>query len=272
MKNLLHNIPFWMILVLTMAGVQSCADDTPELSQAEVSFTVTLPADARSRSFGDAEQVNTLVVGVFDEQKLVEIYRQSFTITGTTVDFQLTLARNQTYNLVFWAHKDNQDIYKIDDLTAIQMKALPNPITFDQAEARDAFFAIKENMTGTGNRNYSIELVRPLAQINIGTTGTHMYAQLTAADAPDTFHPFINTVSGEADFTWKFNETTTETFSADGQEYKYLGVGYLFAPPVTAKSIEVELTLTDGIDIAREFKFPQVEIKANHRSNLIGHI
>jgi len=271
MKNLLHNIPFRIILALIMAGVQSCTDDTPEMSQAEVSFTATLPADARSRSFGDAEQVNTLVVGVFDEQK-VEIYRRPFAITGTTVDFQLTLAQSQTYNLVFWAHNDNQDIYKIDDLTAIQMKDLPNPITFVQAEARDAFFAIKENITVTGNRNYSIELVRPLAQINIGATGTPMYAQLTAADAPNTFHPFTNTVSGAADFTWKFNETTTETFSADGQEYKYLGVGYLFAPPTTAKSIEVELALTDGINIAREFKFPQVEIKANHRSNLIGHI
>lgn len=167
-----------------------------------------------------------------------------------------------------YKYKD-QNIYNIDDLTAIEMNTLPNPITFSEAEAADAFFATMEDITITGDCSYPVELVRPLAQINVGTTGTPMQATFTASGAPKTFHPFTNTVSGAAEFTWNINETTTETFSADGTEYNYLAMGYVFAP-TTATNISAELTLTDGNN-SKTVEFPQVEIEANQRSNIAGN-
>ena len=137
-------------------------------------------------------------------------------INGTSVDVQLTLAQEQTYSFVFWAYDGNQKIYDIDDLTAIVMNPLPSSITFSEAEAMDAFFATMEDITITGDCSYPVELVRPLAQINVGTTGTQMQATFKAKAVPDTFYPFTNTVSGTADYTWNFSETTAETFSADG--------------------------------------------------------
>lgn len=65
MKNLLHNISIMVVLALMMAGIQSCSDDWQEVGDVQVSFTAILPTDTRTRSFGKAEQVNTLVVGVF---------------------------------------------------------------------------------------------------------------------------------------------------------------------------------------------------------------
>lgn len=267
MKNLLHNIQILMMLALMMVGIQSCSDDILETGDAEVSFTATLPTDTRTRSFGKAEQVKTLVVGVFNSQK-TEIGRKEFAINGTSVNVTLALAQNQTYSFVFWAYNSSQNIYDIDDLTAIRMNTLPNPITFSEAEAADAFFATEENITITGSNSYPIELVRPLAQINVGTTGKVIQASFTAKSAPDTFHPFTNTVSGETDFTWNFSDTAEETFSADGTEYNYLAMGYLFAP-ATAMQITAELTLTDG-EKSKTVKFPQVEIEANQRSNIAG--
>ena len=269
MKNLLHNIQILSMLVLTMAGIQSCSDELHDVGDVQVSFTATLPTDTRTRSFGKAEQVNTLVVGIF--KKGYEINRQSFPINGTSVDVQLTLAQEQTYSFVFWAYyyDDNQSIYDIDDLTAIEMNTLPNPTTFAQAEAADAFFATMKDITITGDCSYPVELVRPLAQINVGTTGTPMQATFTASGAPNTFHPFTNTVSGAAEFTWNFSETTSETFSADGTEYNYLAMGYVFAP-TTATNISAGLTLTDG-GTSKTVEFPQVEIEANQRSNIAGN-
>ena len=269
MKNLLHNIQILSMLVLTMAGIQSCSDELHDVGNVQVSFTATLPTDTRTRSFGKAEQVNTLVVGIF--KKGYEINRQSFPINGTSVDMQLTLAQEQTYSFVFWAYyyDDNQSIYDIDDLTAIEMNTLPNPTTFAQAEAADAFFATMKDITITGDCSYPVELVRPLAQINVGTTGTSMQATFTASGAPNTFHPFTNTVSGAAEFTWNFSATTTETFSADGAEYNYLAMGYVFAP-TTATNISARLTLTDG-GTSQTVGFPQVEIEANQRSNIAGN-
>lgn len=280
MKNLLHNIQILAMLALTMIGIQSCSDELHDVGDVQVSFTATLPTDTRTRAFGKAEQVNTLEVGIFKKGvadvhnnsggswSYYEIDRQSFPINGTSVDVQLTLAQEQTYSFVFWACDGNQNIYNIDDLTAIVMNALPNSITFAQAEAADAFFATMEDITITGDCSYPVELVRPLVQINVGTIGTPMQASFTVKDVPDTFHPFTNTVSGSAEFTWDFSDTTTETFSADGTAYNYLAMGYLFAP-TTAIQIAAELTLTDG-ENSKTVAFPKVEIEANQRSNIAG--
>ena len=281
MKNLLHNISIMTVLTLMMVGIQSCSDDWQKVGDVQVSFTAILPTDTRTRSFGKAEQVNTLVVGIFKKGdadvhtnsegswNYYEIDRYSFPINGTSVNVQLTLAQEQTYSFVFWAYNSNQNIYNIDDMTAIEMNSLPNPTTFAQAEAADAFFATMEDITITGDCSYPVELVRPLAQINVGTTGTPMQSTFTASGAPKTFHPFTNTVSGAAEFTWNINETTTETFSADGTEYNYLAMGYVFAP-TTATNISAELTLTDGNN-SKTVEFPQVEIEANQRSNIAGN-
>lgn len=280
MKNLLHNIQILAMLALTMIGIQSCSDELHDVGDVQVSFTATLPTDTRTRSFGKAEQVNTLVVGIFKKGvadvhtnsggswSYHEIDRKEFPINGTSANVQLTLAQEQTYSFIFWTYDGNQNIYNIDDLTAIEMNALPNPITFTQAEAADAFFATMGDITITGDCSYPVELVRPLVQINVGTIGTPMQASFTAKDVPDTFHPFTNTVSGSAEFTWDFSDTTTETFSADGTAYNYLAMGYLFAP-TTAIQIAAELTLTDG-ENSKTVAFPKVEIEANQRSNIAG--
>lgn len=281
MKNLLHNIQILAMLALMMAGIQSCSDELHDVGDVQVSFTATLPTDTRTRAFGKAEQVNTLEVGIFKKGiadvhtnsggswNYYEIDRQSFPINGTSVDVQLTLAQEQTYSFVFWAYDGNQSIYNIDDLTAIEMNTLPNTITFFQVEAADAFFATMEDITITGDCSYPVELVRPLAQINVGTTVTPMQAVFKANDVPDTFYPFTNTVSGATDYTWIFSETTTEIFSADGTEYNYLAMGYVFAP-TTATNISAELTLTNG-NASKTVEFPQVEIEANQRSNIAGN-
>ena len=280
MKNLLHNISIMTVLTLMMVGIQSCSDDWQKVGDVQVSFTAILPTDTRTRSFGKAEQVNTLVVGIFKKGvadvhtnsggswSYHEIDRKEFPINGTSANVQLTLAQEQTYSFIFWTYDGNQNIYNIDDLTAIEMNALPNPITFTQAEAADAFFATMGDITITGDCSYPVELVRPLVQINVGTIGTPMQASFTAKDVPDTFHPFTNTVSGSAEFTCDFSDTTTETFSADGTAYNYLAMGYLFAP-TTAIQIAAELTLTDG-ENSKTVAFPKVEIEANQRSNIAG--
>ena len=286
MKNLLHNIQILAMLALTMVGIQSCSDDWHDVGDVQVNFTATLPTDTRTRAFGKAEQVNTLVVGIFKKGvadvhtnnggswNYYEIDRKSFPINGTSANVQLTLAQEQTYSFIFWAYDGNQNIYDIDDLTAIVMNPLTSPITFSEAEAMDAFFATMEDITITGDCSYPVELIRPLAQINVGTTGTPMQTTFKAKAVPDTFYPFTNTVSGATDYTWNFSETTDETFSVKDKdnkeiEYNYLAMGYVFAP-TTATNISAELTLTNG-NASKTVEFPQVEIEANQRSNIAGN-
>lgn len=260
MKNIRHNIQIGMMLALMMVGIQSCSDELQEVDDVLVSFTATLPADTHARSFGKAEQVNTLVVGVFNGER--EVHRQSFPVNNTLVDVQLALAKNQTYSFIFWAYDNSQSIYNIEDLTEIKMNALPNPITFAQAEAMDAFFAVKKNVTITGSNNYPVELVRPLAQINIGTTKAPIQASFTTTKVPNIFHPFTNEVNGEEDLIWNFTQTADQTFSIEGIEYNYLVLAYLFAP---IHGTKVNATLTRN---GTETPLNAVNIQANLRTNI----
>lgn len=251
------------MLVLVSAGIVSCSKDLPEAGDAKVSFTATLPAGSRTRAFGDGTGVDTLVVGVFNGSD--ETARKGFSVRGSTVDVSLTLAQGQTYSFVFWAYNKSCDIYDTKYLTGIKMNAQKQPATFKKAETADAFFAVVKDVAITGNSSRSVELVRPLAQINVGTTGKAVAATFTVKGVPDTFHPFTNTVSETMDYTLKFTETAGETFTVDGVEYNYLAMGYLFAP-AEGMQVEAELSLGNGQAIT----FPQVELQANRRSNIIG--
>lgn len=113
MKNLIHNISIMAVLALMMVGIQSCSDDLHDVGDVQVSFTATLPTDTRTRAFGKAEQVNTLVVGIFKKGvadvhtnnggswSYYEIDRQTFPINGTSADVQLTLAQSRHTVLSF---------------------------------------------------------------------------------------------------------------------------------------------------------------------------
>lgn len=263
MKGPLHDIQVLAVLVLVSAGIVSCSKDLPEAGDAEVSFTATIPAGSRTRAFGDGTKVNTLVVGVFNGSG--EVDRKTFSVSGSTIDVSLTLAQGQTYSFVFWAYDQNSTIYDMADLTGIKMKAQEQPATLEKAEAADAFFAVVKDIVITGNSSRSVELVRPLAQINVGTTGTAVAATFTTKGVPDTFHPFTNTVSGEINYTWDFTNSITENFTVNGVKYNYLAMGYLFAP-AEGMQVKAELSLGNGQAIT----FPQVELQANRRSNIIG--
>ena len=269
MKNLLHNIEILAMVALLMVGIQSCADNGEEANLVEVNFTATLPANAQSRAFGNGKQVNTLVVGIFNEQK-IEIERKWYPMNGTSANICLTLTQGQTYHFIFWAYNNSQNIYDISNLKSITMNTQPNPITFAQAEAMDAFFAVKDIVTVMGDRNHTIELLRPLAQINVGTTEQPTQASFMVKSVSQTFFPFTNSVSEPTmNYTWSFNETTNEKFSVEGQDFNYLAMGYLFAP-VSAKSVVTELILTDDKGKSKKVEFPPVEIKANNRTNIAG--
>lgn len=68
------------VLTLMMVGIQSCSDDWQKVGDVQVSFTAILPTDTRTRSFGKAEQVNTLVVGIF--KRALQMYIPTVVAVG----------------------------------------------------------------------------------------------------------------------------------------------------------------------------------------------
>ncbi len=282
MKILSDNIRFLLLLVLIGIGAISCSEDMEVVNDdAQVTFTATLQDNMLTRSFGEGLSVDKLVIGVFDlnengeYSEIMELRHYADIINGKIENVTLSLAKAETYHFVFWAYNSDCGVYDIEEegsLTKIKMKN--NIIGFAEAENADAFFATVKNFTVTGNMIKDVPMKRPLAQINVGTSGTVVKTSFTVENAADTFHPFAETVSGEANFTWTFAEPTTETFSVwiDEKEYtyNYLALGYLFAPLGKDTEAVKKACLLNLTDTKKDIPFQDVELHANRRSNIVG--
>ena len=87
----------------------------------------------------------------------------------------LRLMRNKEYAIAFWAQSSKaKDVYNTSDLTKVTVN-YKNAENND--ELRDAFCKV-EMFTVSPNQNINVILQRPLAQINVGTTGADYYNHL----------------------------------------------------------------------------------------------
>lgn len=270
MKTYLTKIARQIMLVLSLASIVSCTSEWQEAAEVEVNFTAALPVEASSRSYGDGTGVDRMVVSLFDENQR-HIFTQSYPVKNLEVNFQLSLAKNKKFHLIFWAQNSQSDVYQWDNLTSIRM-AKHNYTSWEEAEGADAFYGVMKNfVVNESNRNQYVSLIRPLAQINVGTTGTVVPVSLTTScGLPTTFHPLDGTVSGtSSDFSWTFDGSSTETFEVGNSSYHYLAVGYVFAP--VGESMDAELALTN-MDDGHTVDFSVVKLQANHRCNIAGSI
>lgn len=102
---------------------------------------------------------------------------------GAPQPITLTLKKGYDYRVVFWAQNHETEAFVIDDLKRVQMKykvlhentsngtAVDDIHSINNDEARDAFCRSLDLSGDQSNRNVTIYLRRPLAQINVGTRG-----------------------------------------------------------------------------------------------------
>lgn len=264
MKNLFNNIKLFMILAVTAVSFAACSEDSYNENTIEVTFKAIIPS---TRAFGDGTQVDKLVVGALKENNgtYTEIARKEVDINASLADVQFILGKGQTYTFVFWAYNSNSTLYDLTDLTAIEMKAHSSSITFDAAEKCDAFYYVETITNVTSNVNKSIELARPLVQVNVGTSGPAAKAKFVAKAIPNTFCPIDGSVSGSCDYTWDFSATIDETFTVEDNEYTYLAIAYMFAPKSEAK-YNAELT----VEGKETLMIPGILLQSNTKCNIVG--
>lgn len=80
----------------------------------------------------------------------------------------LRLMRNKTYHIAFWAQSSKTDAFKTNDLTNVQ-------VIYENAEnndeLRDAFCKVESFSVSPSTTARTVILTRPMAQINVGTSG-----------------------------------------------------------------------------------------------------
>ena len=248
---------------------------------ATVAFNISTPEIA-TRAYSDGTTATHLQYAVYkaDGEILPDLTNTKDEIHGsTTVDLKLTTGN--TYTVVFWAAAKGAP-YTVDfggTLDAAKMDVTYTNATSND-ENRDAFYAVKE-FTVNGAMSVDVDLYRPFAQINIGTSD---YADSKSAGYVPTqskvkvsnAYSTLNFATGEVDGQTQdviFNyaaipSAQDETFPVAGNEY--LAMNYLL---VNGKeTVDVEFTYTDDDADSKTRIVGSVPVQRNYRTNIYGQL
>lgn len=252
-------------------------------NEADVTFTAQLPEGLQSRSFGDGTTANTLSYAVYLKQQndnwALTTAGKNDEAINMSKTVSLRLVNGNTYQVVFWADAYNETsetspVYKFNTSDR-KVEVNYNNITSNE-EKLDAFFAVEE-ITVNGASSKNVELKRPFAQLNIGTSdlaaattaGTTVTKAGIKVKAYQTLN-FDGTVEGlsESEVTFDLADLPTgETFPVAGN--KYLTMNYLLMP-VDKETYNVTVFYDNAQVPERTFK--NVPLQRNYRTNIYGNL
>jgi hypothetical protein len=270
-----------LMMAVTAFGMllTSCQNDLDFVQNAgetsTVSFSVGTPEIA-TRAYSDGLTAKVLQYAVYDSEGniLSDLTETNATINGsTTVNLQLTTG--DSYAVIFWAAAENAPYtVNFDEKTMT--------VSYDGAksndEARDAFYKY-HTFTVTGAQTETVELRRPFAQLNIGTSDYTAsenagYVPTTSAVTVKNIYTTLSLVdgaaTGETEAVFAANAIPEgEQFPVTG--YEYLAMNYLLVNS-EKEVVDVEFTYEDANNDAKTRTVGSVPVKRNHRTNIYGQL
>ncbi len=277
---------FFASAALTAMLFTSCSSDEPiggNGNDGNVTFSVQLPGEIQSRSYGDGSTATTLTYAVYsvdgetvsNVSSLTSENEVSFG-TDLRATVTLNLVTGKTYKVVFWADAETSP-YTFNATDATITVGTP---TNAQDENRDAFFACTEEFTVNGAINQNVALTRPFAQINVGTSDMAEFkaagGSISKSGLKVKSHNTLNLLTGEVgentvDFTFENAEFPGEgenfPVSVTGKTFTYLTMNYIL---VGDDKETVDVTWTSDNTNASEVTFYAVPVQRNYQTNIYG--
>ena len=269
MKRLIY-----LLLVIPLLFA-SCSNNEEVAGEetVQVSFCTELPGRIGTRSTGDLN-VNKVVCAVFENGTEINNLREVIDVAASgTIVYAPRLIKGRTYNIVFWAMKN--DCYDVTDLTAIE-RASSAP------ESDYECFTASVQVTVTGSTSETVTLTRPCAQLNLGVTQDDWNTVVNTFNmtpnsivvnvtGKDTFNALRGTATGS-----ETNVTRTMTVSGsdlvvDGITYKSIAMCYIY-PETGQTTADITYTLYDQSYnvIRQDATIQNVPLQANYRTNVVG--
>ena len=258
----------------------SCSKDEGMASEetVQVSFSTELPKRIGTRAGTTDLNVNKVVCAVFEDGEEISSLREVITIQeGEDIVFAPRLIKGRTYDVVFWAMKDNN--YDVDDMTSITRASGTTAVESDF----DAFTKSVE-VEVTGSKSETVTLKRPLAQLNLGVTTddwnavaseetfrmkpTKMIITLTGKD---TFNALTGATIGEDKEVTYTLDVSGEDLTAGDETYKSIAMCYVY-PDAGQENIDITYTIYDqDNDVIREdVTIQNIPLENNYRTNVVG--
>ena len=258
----------------------SCSKDEEMASKEtiQVSFSTELPKRIGTRAGTTDLNVNKVVCAVFENGAEISTLREVIDIQdGEDIVFAPRLIKGRTYNVVFWAMKD--DNYDVDDMTAITRAS-------GATAAESDFDAFTENVEVevTGSKSETVTLKRPLAQLNLGVTSDDWNAvasdetfgmtptkMVITMTGKNTFNALSGTAIGEDTEVTYTLDVSGEDLVAGDETYKSIAMCYVY-PDAGQENIDIMYTIYDQDDevIREDVTIQNIPLENNYRTNVVG--
>ena len=261
--------------MLFATSCENDADVAPNAGEAAVvTFSVGTP-EIVSRAYSDGQTATVLQYAVYDEdgELLPALTVTNGEIHGsTTVNLKLTTGKE--YSVIFWAAAPNAP-YTVDFANKTMTVNYEHATCND--EKRDAFYKYHE-FTVNGTQTETIELKRPFAQLNIGTSDyaasasadyTPLKSEVTVKQIYTTLNLGTGEVGGKTDVTFACAPINKkETFPVADNEY--IAMNYLL---VAEDKELVEVVFTHSNESKKKTRtVGSVPVQRNYRTNLYGKL
>ena len=292
MKKFFRYAAAFLALSATFACQRETLTDDTLAEEVEVTFAISTESAIATRTIGyaDSYEKELLFYVYKDGQYLDQLVPEIEDFDGDgDLDAKASarLVKGQSYDFVFWAQAEGQNYYSLDPVNAV--------VTVDynglnaNDESRDAFYAVLKDYPVTAGMGVeSVELKRPFAQINVGTTQEDVDAakaagvvidktSVTLSNAATQFDLFAGTVSGTA--TVEFDaallpQQELTVYSPSEQSYYYLSMNYILVADQVAGEKDLldtyKVTFWQGTQEINTVDISSVPVRRNWRTNIIG--
>ena len=296
-----------------MFAVTSCSqeEDFGVSSSDMTTFSVSLNGPIQSRA-GEGSIVNKLYYAVYqgEGEERVHVYPKdnennpingAVSLQNLSAEVPLPILKGETYDIIFWAQNDQNGIYDISNLTSIGVNY---NATLSNKEEYDAFYNALNDFKAD-NKGHKVELRRPFAQLNLGTsdwdtakqalkdnnTDPVTHSQVVVKGLANAFAPLTGVASGNEEATFNAANITKETFDLtidnETKTYTNLSLNYLLVPCEKAPQgtgeyvaistdekalVDVTYTLYrgEGNVLFEMEKIGNVPVQRNYRTNIVG--
>ena len=280
------------VAMLAVAAVSCQKEMVVEEGNGNVTFTIQTP-EVATKAIADGTNVNIVRYEVYKAgsghdnsiiggKPLIDSKIEDFNGRAT---LKLNLLQNQDYVVLFWAEVAGTSYYDTRDLRKVV-------VDYNRLDANDearAAFCQKLEFNSSKTYSANVTLVRPFAQINLGTTADSINPEVNGYNL-DIKSSYMKVVGAATTFSVTSmttgSETTTVEFAAstvphdftpdsevltvNDVNYVYLGMNYILAA-ADAATVDVTYEVNTNVgSISRQI--PAVPVQKNHRTNLLGNL
>lgn len=264
------------LAALLLAGSCQRENLEPVEQGGTVTYTVQVPGALATKAAGDYE----LIYEVYREAQVGTdadpIYEGKQTFSGNSVDLPLEFVKDQNFVVLFWAQKEGVTAYNTGNLRNV---TLNSDLTANQ-ENYEVFAGMDEVSNCVSSNNGNVELVRPIAQLNIATdaeglmlgdTEVGLTSSFVTVKGLSTTYNVYNKAVSETLSDVEFSVAAVPTGKLGTTDYTYVAMNYIGFIDANGTTVDVDFTVkTSEGDIAHSVS--SVPVKPNFKTNIIGNL